>query len=349
MTADEFRNLELGLYRVYWKSGGSSLAAVGQTENGERWLAPTNWVAPSVRGEAWEDVDRVVLITSQHALRDDPRQCPSIDASLGRRCVLVRGHHGNHNDANCTTWGRQENEPTWCRGCGGAVPIVRESYRVPTCYACLPPQDPLPTADSEGGDILDLTFWRSCAMGELRRVKVGRWHELQWTKGSPDNLRIVELDEFEDATIVIQRADAPEFLAGVMEWAANVASEAVPDSTSWIGWRDRRPTPVEVAAHAKSHRGDWLVWTGSPGTLIEVAVLDAAVDRSDVPCSRVNGSTRSLQFWNGELYSDSEKVQLRWRPVTREMFAAQWPVLDDAPMERESGIVDPDVAKELRR
>jgi hypothetical protein len=37
----------LGLYRLYWASGGSSLASVYMDESGQRWIAPTNWVRPA--------------------------------------------------------------------------------------------------------------------------------------------------------------------------------------------------------------------------------------------------------------------------------------------------------------
>jgi len=33
-----------GLYRLYWVSGGTSVAAVGTTANGDRWYMPTNWI-----------------------------------------------------------------------------------------------------------------------------------------------------------------------------------------------------------------------------------------------------------------------------------------------------------------
>lgn len=33
-----------GLFKVYWKSGGYSLASIGSLPSGERWIAPTNWV-----------------------------------------------------------------------------------------------------------------------------------------------------------------------------------------------------------------------------------------------------------------------------------------------------------------
>ncbi len=36
-----------GLYRLHWRSGGSSLAAVGITVDGRNWFAPTNWVSPT--------------------------------------------------------------------------------------------------------------------------------------------------------------------------------------------------------------------------------------------------------------------------------------------------------------
>jgi hypothetical protein len=45
MTRDQSQALDHGIYRLYWDDGGSSLAAVGSDRNGDRWFAPTNWVA----------------------------------------------------------------------------------------------------------------------------------------------------------------------------------------------------------------------------------------------------------------------------------------------------------------
>jgi hypothetical protein len=71
MTRREARKLPLGLYRIYWKDGGMSLAAVGQTETGMRWFAPTNWVV--VPWFDWSGVWRVELITDQYQQRiNDP-------------------------------------------------------------------------------------------------------------------------------------------------------------------------------------------------------------------------------------------------------------------------------------
>ena len=50
MTDIEFNNIPTGLYKIWWKSGGCSLASIGQDSDGNRWLAPTNWTFPVQRG-----------------------------------------------------------------------------------------------------------------------------------------------------------------------------------------------------------------------------------------------------------------------------------------------------------
>ncbi len=57
-----------GLYRIYWKSGGDSLAAVGITASGGRWLAPTNWVSTTEALDIWSDVERVEKLERLEAL-----------------------------------------------------------------------------------------------------------------------------------------------------------------------------------------------------------------------------------------------------------------------------------------
>jgi hypothetical protein len=66
LKQEEVRKLRLGLYRIYWKSGGTSVAAVGMVENGNRWLAPTNWTHPTEDKKTWASVSRVVLIATQN-------------------------------------------------------------------------------------------------------------------------------------------------------------------------------------------------------------------------------------------------------------------------------------------
>lgn len=51
-----------GLYKIYWKSGGSSHAAVGIANNGDRWIAGTNWVENI--STDWGDVAAIHPIAS---------------------------------------------------------------------------------------------------------------------------------------------------------------------------------------------------------------------------------------------------------------------------------------------
>lgn len=53
------RRLLPGIYRVTWKGGTRSVAAVGVASNGDRWIAPVHWVSPSKDGHAWRFVESV--------------------------------------------------------------------------------------------------------------------------------------------------------------------------------------------------------------------------------------------------------------------------------------------------
>lgn len=62
MNQREVRKLDIGIYWLHWKAahgGGESLAAVGQTEDGGRWMAPTNWLHPDEAPRCWKMVDYV--------------------------------------------------------------------------------------------------------------------------------------------------------------------------------------------------------------------------------------------------------------------------------------------------
>jgi hypothetical protein len=62
MTKKEVQKLDHGLYYLYWKSGGFSLAAVGSLHSGDRWYAATNWTNVSTTGIAstnWKMVEKV--------------------------------------------------------------------------------------------------------------------------------------------------------------------------------------------------------------------------------------------------------------------------------------------------
>lgn len=55
MEASDGNALKTGLYRVWWMSGGFSVACVGMGHDGTRWLAPSNWLAPS-KSPDWRDI-----------------------------------------------------------------------------------------------------------------------------------------------------------------------------------------------------------------------------------------------------------------------------------------------------
>jgi hypothetical protein len=70
MKKKEVDKLCTGVYKVYWKSGGCSVAAVGRTHSGKCWIAPSNWTSKNTTGLAWTErkvwkkVKRVELILS---------------------------------------------------------------------------------------------------------------------------------------------------------------------------------------------------------------------------------------------------------------------------------------------
>jgi len=66
-VGDDMKKCELGLYEIFWKSGGSSLAAVGNMLNGIRWIAPCNWTSSSNPTGILDDlmvdsIERMVLL-----------------------------------------------------------------------------------------------------------------------------------------------------------------------------------------------------------------------------------------------------------------------------------------------
>lgn len=48
MRTREVNKLKHGLYKIYWRDGGFSIASMGGFANGDRWIAPVNWINGSV-------------------------------------------------------------------------------------------------------------------------------------------------------------------------------------------------------------------------------------------------------------------------------------------------------------
>ena len=81
MTRNDVNKLRHGLYRLYWKEGGSSLASVGSLYDGVRWYAPINWTNQSTTGIAcdnWRKVERVELLVSDDRYMRPPLEVVKI-------------------------------------------------------------------------------------------------------------------------------------------------------------------------------------------------------------------------------------------------------------------------------
>lgn len=98
MTKEQAAQLAPGLYRMHWKSGGSSLAAVGVTHDGKRWFAPVNWsteVAGDVVSTEWRPVEYVDAIEVE----------PELDArvaALEARVAQLEAHPAGCSCTRCT-------------------------------------------------------------------------------------------------------------------------------------------------------------------------------------------------------------------------------------------------------
>ena len=68
MTRDEAQRLGHGVFRLFWKDGGNSVAAVGSLHDGTPWFAPSNWTGKTSGGIAstdWRKVDHATFIQAQ--------------------------------------------------------------------------------------------------------------------------------------------------------------------------------------------------------------------------------------------------------------------------------------------
>lgn len=69
------KGLKHGVYRIFWNTGGKSVASIGYTHDGTNWFAPCNWTSesndkPIVASTDWKDVDRIELIEENDYERD---------------------------------------------------------------------------------------------------------------------------------------------------------------------------------------------------------------------------------------------------------------------------------------
>ena len=67
MKKKDVKKLDHGLYKIFWKDGGYSLASVGSLACGKRWMAPTNWISvPTSKRKHWKMVKSVELIATRN-------------------------------------------------------------------------------------------------------------------------------------------------------------------------------------------------------------------------------------------------------------------------------------------
>lgn len=74
----DWSKLDHGLYKIYWKDGGCSMASVGSLHSGKRWFAPTNWTSKdhTIASSAWNKVKDVKCIMSNAGFdrEEEPEQ-----------------------------------------------------------------------------------------------------------------------------------------------------------------------------------------------------------------------------------------------------------------------------------
>lgn len=71
----DWSKLNHGLYKIYWKDGGCSLASVGSLHSGKRWFAPCNWTSKdhSIASSAWNKVKDVERVEVDFDRDDEPK------------------------------------------------------------------------------------------------------------------------------------------------------------------------------------------------------------------------------------------------------------------------------------
>lgn len=62
MRLQDSADLEPGIYRIRWKDGRTSLAAVGRTKNSYSWCAPIDWCGSDGTEFLWDQVEAVTRI-----------------------------------------------------------------------------------------------------------------------------------------------------------------------------------------------------------------------------------------------------------------------------------------------
>ncbi len=82
MTSEQAKKLLHGVYRIYWNTGGHSLASIGSLSDGERWYSCANWTSngkDGITSTDWSMVKNVVIVESvDYGAYNEP-ECENFD------------------------------------------------------------------------------------------------------------------------------------------------------------------------------------------------------------------------------------------------------------------------------
>lgn len=56
------KDIPIGLLKVFWRSGGYDLAAVGQGPAGKKWIAPVNWSGSTPLADVSYLIEKVEVV-----------------------------------------------------------------------------------------------------------------------------------------------------------------------------------------------------------------------------------------------------------------------------------------------
>jgi hypothetical protein len=103
-----------GLYRLFWKSGGTSVASVGCDYSGRNWFAPTNWIGvPSFYWslvESFEQIDvventkeapRTAARSELATVREEIVRVAAVVQALKPRAICVPNGDGDYGMEYC--------------------------------------------------------------------------------------------------------------------------------------------------------------------------------------------------------------------------------------------------------
>lgn len=118
MTDAELCDIEHGLFLLFWKSGGTSLGAVGSDEKGRRWFAPTNWTdIPSFSWGLVEAIERIPVVRERKDMGNAIRALRNASGLLANSFLEW-----------CKTMDNDVEVEKWLKSCEEWTNAIREEW-----------------------------------------------------------------------------------------------------------------------------------------------------------------------------------------------------------------------------